>query len=100
MASAAESTHGRAANRDTRWRFEQWARNPEFEAKTTSAVLGVSMVEVARRRANRSSRFSVASVSNVGCFVTTQSSSDESSRALACFQPGLDASPIIACATL
>jgi len=36
-------------NRDTRRRFEQWARNPECEANATSAVLGVPMADVAIR---------------------------------------------------
>jgi hypothetical protein len=34
--------------RDTRLRFEQWARNPACEANTLSAVHGVSMAEVAK----------------------------------------------------
>jgi hypothetical protein len=34
---------------DTRRRFEQWARNPESKANATSAILGVSMVNVAIR---------------------------------------------------
>jgi hypothetical protein len=36
-------------SRDTRRRFEQWARNPECEANAASAILGVSMVDVATR---------------------------------------------------
>jgi hypothetical protein len=47
MASGVTSSNGGAANRDTRRRFEQWARNPECEANTVSAILGVSMVDVA-----------------------------------------------------
>lgn len=39
-----EPTH-----RDTRRRFEQWAKNPLCEANTLSAVHGVPMPEVARR---------------------------------------------------
>lgn len=35
--------------RDTRRRFEQWARNPACEANTLSAVHGISMAEVAKR---------------------------------------------------
>lgn len=34
--------------RDTRLRFEQWARNPACEANTLSAVHGIPMVEVAK----------------------------------------------------
>ncbi len=34
--------------RNTRLRFEQWAHNPACEANTVSAVLGISMAEVAR----------------------------------------------------
>lgn len=37
------------ANRDTRRRFEQWAHNPECQANAISAILGVSMVDVAAR---------------------------------------------------
>jgi hypothetical protein len=37
------------ANRDTRRRFEQWARNPDCEANAVSAVLGVPMLDVAER---------------------------------------------------
>ncbi len=33
--------------RDTRLRFEQWAKNPKCEANTLSAVHGVSMAEIA-----------------------------------------------------
>jgi hypothetical protein len=47
MASGAKSSNGGAANRDTRRQFEQWARNPECEANTVSAILGVPMVDVA-----------------------------------------------------
>lgn len=36
-------------SRDTRRRFEQWANNPECQANAASALLGVSMVEVAKR---------------------------------------------------
>lgn len=36
-------------SRDTRRRFEQWAHNPECEANALSAILGVSMVDVALR---------------------------------------------------
>jgi hypothetical protein len=35
--------------RDTRRRFEQWARNSACEANTLSAVYGISMAEVAKR---------------------------------------------------
>lgn len=35
--------------RDTRRRFEQWARNPACEANTLSAVHGIPMAEVAKR---------------------------------------------------
>jgi hypothetical protein len=35
--------------RDTRRRFEQWARNAVCEANTISAVYGISMAEVAKR---------------------------------------------------
>jgi hypothetical protein len=49
MASAAEDANPGDANRDTRRRFEQWARNPECEANAASAILGVSMVDVAIR---------------------------------------------------
>lgn len=35
--------------RDTRRRFEQWSSNPECEANAASAILGVSMVDVAVR---------------------------------------------------
>ena len=34
--------------RDTRRRFEQWAKNPECQANTVSAVLGIPMAEVAK----------------------------------------------------
>lgn len=37
------------ARRDTRRRFEQWARNPTCQANTLSAVHDVPMAEVARR---------------------------------------------------
>lgn len=40
-----KSTSGR---RDTRLRFEQWARNPACGANTLSAVHGISMAEVAK----------------------------------------------------
>src|SRR4051812_15009459 len=33
---------------DTRRRFEQWAKNPDCEANTISAVAGVSMADVAK----------------------------------------------------
>lgn len=33
---------------DTRRRFEQWAKNPDCEANTVSAVAGVSMADVAK----------------------------------------------------
>jgi hypothetical protein len=36
-------------SRDTRRRFEQWARNPTCQANTLSAVHNVSMAEVAKR---------------------------------------------------
>lgn len=36
-----------AQRRDTRRRFEQWAKNPDCEANTTSAVAGVAMADVA-----------------------------------------------------
>lgn len=35
--------------RDTGRRFEQWAHNPQCEANAASAILGVSMVDVAKR---------------------------------------------------
>ncbi len=35
-------------SRDTRRRFEQWAKNPDCEANTLSALLGVSMADVAK----------------------------------------------------
>src|SRR4051812_48433832 len=35
-------------SRNTRMRFEQWARNPRCEANTLSAVHGVRMSDVAR----------------------------------------------------
>jgi hypothetical protein len=35
-------------SRDTRRRFEQWAKNPSCEANTLSALLGVAMAEVAK----------------------------------------------------
>jgi len=37
-----------AGRRDTRGRFEQWAKNPNCEANTLSAVHGISMAEVAQ----------------------------------------------------
>ncbi len=37
----------RDTRRDTRARFEQWAKNPECQANTISAVHGVKMAEVA-----------------------------------------------------
>ncbi len=36
------------ASRDTRRRFEQWARNPLCQANTPSAVHGIAMIEVAK----------------------------------------------------
>jgi hypothetical protein len=39
--------------RDTRLRFEQWARNPSCEANTLSAVHGIPMVEVAKTEGGR-----------------------------------------------
>lgn len=36
-----------ATRRDTRRRFEQWARNPECEANVISAVAGIDMAKVA-----------------------------------------------------
>ena len=39
--------------RDTRLRFEQWARNPSCEANTLSAVHGIPMVEVAKAEGSR-----------------------------------------------
>jgi hypothetical protein len=48
MVATQDAKNG-VANRDTRRRFEQWARNPECEANAISAILGVSMVEVAKR---------------------------------------------------
>jgi hypothetical protein len=39
--------------RDTRLRFEQWARNPACEANTLSAVHGIPMVEVAKAEGGR-----------------------------------------------
>jgi hypothetical protein len=48
MVATQDAKHG-VGTRDTRRRFEQWARNPECEANATSAILGVSMVEVAKR---------------------------------------------------
>jgi hypothetical protein len=38
-----------AEHRDTRLRFEQWARNPLCSANTISAVHGVAMAEVVKR---------------------------------------------------
>src|SRR5687768_14879472 len=35
--------------RDTRLRFEQWARNPSCMANTLSAVHGIPMADVAKR---------------------------------------------------
>jgi hypothetical protein len=49
MTLAPQNTNRSPEKRDTRRRFEQWARNPECEANATSAILGVSMVEVAGR---------------------------------------------------
>src|ERR1043166_5448113 len=40
-------------HRDTRLRFEQWARNPACEANTLSAVHGIPMVDVARAEGGR-----------------------------------------------
>jgi hypothetical protein len=40
---------GDPLRRDTRRRFEQWARNPSCEANTLSAVHGIPMAEVAKR---------------------------------------------------
>jgi hypothetical protein len=40
-------------HRDTRRRFEQWARNPVCEANTISAVYGIPMAEVAKREGLR-----------------------------------------------
>lgn len=37
-----------ATSRDTRRRFEQWAKNPKCEANTLSALLGLGMSEVAK----------------------------------------------------
>src|SRR4051812_8863777 len=37
-----------AARRNTRGRFEQWAKNPSCEANTISAVRNVRMADVAR----------------------------------------------------
>src|SRR6266850_1290655 len=42
-----------AGRRDTRLRFEQWARNPACEANTLSAVHGIPMVEVAKAEGSR-----------------------------------------------
>ena len=39
----------RPERRDTRLRFEQWARNPSCRANTLSAVHGISMAEVATK---------------------------------------------------
>lgn len=39
--------------RDTRLRFEQWARNPSCEANTLSAVRGISMTDVAKAEGGR-----------------------------------------------
>jgi hypothetical protein len=39
--------------RDTRLRFEQWARNPACQANTLSAVHGIPMVDVARAEGTR-----------------------------------------------
>jgi hypothetical protein len=39
---------GRRERRDTRLRFEQWARNPRCHANTLSAVHGIPMTEVAK----------------------------------------------------
>ena len=38
---------GAAKRRDTRARFEQWARNPRCRANTLSAVHGIRMARVA-----------------------------------------------------
>src|SRR5262245_55308431 len=38
----------RPGHRDTRLRFEHWARNPRCHANTLSAVHGISMSEVAK----------------------------------------------------
>lgn len=37
-----------SARHDTRRRFEQWAKNPDCQANTISAVAGVSMADVAK----------------------------------------------------
>lgn len=43
----------KSTRRDTRMRFEQWARNPACEANTLSAVHGIPMVEVAKAEGGR-----------------------------------------------
>jgi hypothetical protein len=40
------SKHQTVTRRDTRRRFEQWAKNPLCDANAISAVLGVAMGEV------------------------------------------------------
>lgn len=47
MPSANRKQH-EAARRNTRMRFEQWAKNPACEANTISAVRNVRMVDVAK----------------------------------------------------
>lgn len=47
------SNDGSKERRDTRRRFEQWARNPRCEANARSAVLGVPMKQVAEREGAR-----------------------------------------------
>jgi len=47
MADAANANAVR--HRDTRLRFEQWARNPACQANTLSAVHGIPMSQVAKR---------------------------------------------------
>lgn len=42
-------------SRDTRRRFEQWAKNPDCEANTLSALLGVAMADVASAEGLQSS---------------------------------------------
>lgn len=44
---------GTRERRDTRLRFEQWARNPLCEANAISAVHGIPMAEVAKREGIR-----------------------------------------------
>ena len=48
MASKRAKPASASTRRDTRLRFEQWARNPSCEANTLSAVHGIPMAEVAR----------------------------------------------------